>query len=241
MKLTKLLTVNDKQYLINTDDVQLSLKSPGRAAFSILSNEKVSGLVKYSAGYDPSNLHLFFTGIVETCFKVDEKQQNIFCRELTSVLNQILPLSLRNVTLKQVLSAITDKTGLQFVVPDQPYADKKAPAFMSVAGGYHAMDSLARVFRIPNMIWQQQGDGKIFVGSWEHSYWANAVLDLPIKFQEKSGVADTAEIPAEPSMRPGIKLTSGNIITSLQLSDVKMKIGWQASPWGNEWTNKSTI
>ncbi len=70
-------------------------------------------------------------------------------RELAAILANPLPLNLRHVDLRAVLVEIGQHTGLRFRVPEQPYASVKAPFFYSLAAGYQAMDSLARVFNIP--------------------------------------------------------------------------------------------
>jgi hypothetical protein len=82
----------------------------------------------------------------------NSQQQALFCRELTSVLAMPLPMNLRHVDLHQVLEEISTRTGLQFRVPDQPYTRVKALFFYSLAAGYQALDSLARVFKIPDFI-----------------------------------------------------------------------------------------
>ncbi|MEE3522784.1 hypothetical protein QO173_32115, partial [Pseudomonas aeruginosa] len=77
----------------------------------------------------------------------------------------------RHVDLREVLEDVSRQTGLTFRVPDADYSRTKAPYFYSLAAGYQSMDSLARVFQIPDYIWHQQGNGEVYVGSWAHSYW----------------------------------------------------------------------
>ena len=89
--------------------------------------------------------------------------------ELAAVLANPLPLNLRHVDLRAVLTKVSEQTGLRFRVPDQPYASVKTPYFYSLAAGYQAMDSLARVFSIPDFTWHQLGNGEVFAGSWADS------------------------------------------------------------------------
>lgn len=121
-------------------------------------------------GYNDKPLQRFFIGYVERSTSLNSVEQVLFCRDLAAILSQPLPLNLRYVDLRAVLTAISNKTGLTFRVPDQPYAKVKAPFFYNLATGIQAMDSLARVFSIPDPIWQQQGDGEVFVGSWADSF-----------------------------------------------------------------------
>lgn len=58
-------------------------------------------------------------------------------------------------------------------------------AVYSLAAGYQAMDSLARVFNIPDFIWQQQDGGEVFVGSWADSFFdVRSPLRLPVELFE---------------------------------------------------------
>lgn len=242
MKLHKLLTLNGEPLSLVSDDVRLFLFSPGTAAFNVNHASVItSGIVQFSAGYDATKLEPVFTGIVENCFPIDKKQQTLFCRELTKTVNRILPLALRNCTLKAVLAEISKETALKFVTPDKDYSNKPAPVFYSVGSGYHCMDVLARTFQIPKMIWQQQGDGKVFVGSWEDSFFAGKPVDVPVEMRSKSGLSNSATLAAVPKFRPGVVMATGEVITSVHFSDVQMQIEWDKNPWGTRWKIKSTI
>ncbi|WP_371919931.1 hypothetical protein [Pseudomonas sp. DP16D-R1] len=154
-------------------------------------------------------------------------QQVVLCRELAAVLANPLPLNLRHVDLRAVLGEISDKTGLRFRVPDQAYTKVKAPFFYSLAAGYQAMDSMARVFDVPDFIWQQQGDGEVFVGSWADSFFgARAPLQLPVELFDGYQGNQSATISALPGLRPGATINQGERITSVTLSGTQMGIKW---------------
>src|SRR5690606_8442789 len=105
-------------------------------------------------GYNDAQLQRHFIGYVERSTAVNGVEQVLYCRELAAILAHPLPLNLRHADLRTVLGEISDKTGLRFRVPEQAYASTKAPFFYSLASGIQAMDSLARVFAIPDFIWQ---------------------------------------------------------------------------------------
>lgn len=145
---------------------------------------------------------------------------------ISAVLNP-LPLNLRHVDLRAVLVEISQHTGLRFRVPDKPYAGVKAPFFYSLAAGYQAMDSLARVFNIPDFIWQQQGDGEVFVGSWADSFFGvRPPLQLPAELFDDYQGNQSAMIAALPGLRPGATINHGERITSVALVDNQMAIRW---------------
>jgi hypothetical protein len=182
-------------------------QSPGRATFIIQATAPVKGLVTLDIGYNERTLQRHFIGYVERSTAANGVQQILACRELAAVLGNPLPLNLRHVDLQAVLAEISTKTSLRFRVPAQPYARVKAPFFYSLATGYLAMDSLASVFNIPDFIWQQQGDGEVFVGSWADSFFGTrAPLQLP------TGLFDGYQ---------------GERITSVTLAGNQMAIKWK--------------
>ncbi|THG77760.1 hypothetical protein E5198_16455 [Pseudomonas sp. A-1] len=227
MKLHKVLTIAGTAYDLVKDEVRLELRSPGRATFTVQADAPVKGLVTLDIGYNQAPLQRHFIGYVERCTAANAKQQVLFCRELAAILANPLPLNLRHVDLRAVLAAIGERTGLRFRVPEQPYARVKAPFFYSLASGYQAMDSLARVFGIADCIWQQQGDGEVFVGSWAHSFFgARAALQLPAELFDGYQGNQSAMVAALPGLRPGASINQGERVTSVTLAGNQMAIRW---------------
>ena len=228
MKLHKVLTIAGKPYPLVSDEVRLDLRSPGRATFTVKAEAAVRGLVMLDLGYNESALQRHFIGHVERSTAANSQQQVLFCRELTSVLALPLPMNLRHVDLHQVLAEISARTGLRFRVPDQAYAKVKAPFFYSLAAGYQAMDSLARVFDIPDFIWQQQGDGEVFVGCWADGYWgARAPLQLPVELFDGYQGNQSATVAALPGLRPGASINQGERVTAVTFAGTQMAIRWK--------------
>ena len=227
MKLHKELAINGVPYVLVKNEVRLDAKSPGRATFTIQASEPVKGLVTLDIGYNGNTLQRHFIGYVERSTTASSTQQVLFCRELAAILANPLPLNLRHVDLRAVLVEISQHTGLRFRVPDRPYAGVKAPFFYSLAAGYQAMDSLARVFNIPDFIWQQQGDGEVFVGSWADSFFGiRPSLQLPVELFDDYQGNQSAMIAVLPGLRPGATINHGERITSVALIDNQMAIRW---------------
>jgi hypothetical protein len=228
MKLNKTLTINGQVTPLIQDDVRLDLRSPGRATFLIQAPEAVSGLVSLDIGYNDGPLQRHFLGYVERCTAANSQEQTLFCRELTGVLAQPLPMALRHVDLRQVITEISKHSGLSFRVPDAAYAREKAPFFYSLANGFQAMDSLAQVFNIPDFIWHQQGDGEVYVGSWSDSYWgARPALQIPVQLLEQYQSNQSATVAALPGLRPGALINQNERVTSVTLADTQMAIKWK--------------
>lgn len=222
MKLRKTLTIDDKSVGLISEDVELSLFSPGRATLMVKSPEPCKGIVRLALGYSTQDKdQLYFMGYVETSTTVDGKQQKLMCRELTGLLYKPMPCSLRHPTLPEVVHWFADRTGLAFVVPDAIYAKWRVPCFQTLGNGFLAMESLGAVFGIKKYIWQQQGDGSVFVGSWDDSRWATRPTNLPEEWNSKVTADGRKVHPALPALRPGA-LLGGSIVTSIQLEGHEM-------------------
>jgi hypothetical protein len=227
MKLHKVLTINGAVVPLVSDDVRLDLKSPGRATFTVQAGAQVKGLVTLDIGYNESVLQRHFIGYVERCTAANGIEQVVYCRELAAVLAGKLPMNLRHVDMRAVLADVSSKTGLRFRVPDRDYTRVKAPFFYSLASGTLAMDSLAKVFGIDDFIWQQQGDGEVFAGSWADSFFgARAPLQLPVSLFDGYQGNQSAMIAALPGLRPGATINQGERITSVTLAGTQMAIKW---------------
>ncbi|WP_027721200.1 hypothetical protein [Maridesulfovibrio zosterae] len=224
MNIRKTLTIGGQLYHIVNEDIRLELCGSGRAVFQIKASEAVSGVVQFVVGYSSQDKdRLFFTGYVESCHKVDNLQQRIFCRELSGVLDKHWPVSLRHSTLNDVLEHYTDITGLIFIVPEQSYSDTKVPSFQTLGDGFHAMSMIGDVFQIPDYIWNPQPDGQIFVGSWQESRWASRPLKVPEKWFKRVLTDGSKCCPIIPALRPGAKL-NGQRVKSIKLKGHEMEI-----------------
>ncbi|MGZ0703787.1 hypothetical protein [Pseudomonas piscis] len=228
MKLHQVLTIGGAGYDLVKSDVRLELRNPGRATFTVQADEPLKGLVTFDVGYNDKPLQRHFIGYVERSTAANGQQQVLFCRELAAILAKPLPMNLRHVDLRAVLEHMSQQTGLRFRVPDRPYATTKVPFFYSLATGFQAMESLAQVFNIPDFIWQQQGDGEVFVGSWVDSYFGvRPVLQLPVELFDQYQGNQSAMIAALPGLRPGATINQSERVTHVALAGNQMSIRWK--------------
>ena len=219
MKLRKTLFVNDKAVKLVSEDIRLSLRSPGRAIFQAQSAEPLAGHVRLEMGYstqDRDQVH--FIGEIRASETVDAQQQRLRCRELTAVLYSQFPCALRHPTLADVVQWYTDRTGLRFVVPARPYAEKRVPAFYAMGNGFQGVSSLGAIFGIKGYIWQQQGDGTVFVGSWRDSRWATRPVTLPEAVFDKVTATGGKQSVVFPQIRPGV-LLNGRYVTGVDIKE----------------------
>jgi hypothetical protein len=219
MKLIKSLTINGAPMGLVREHVCLDMSTPGRADFTVRSPVPLTGIVQLSMrDASQDRMKEFFTGFIDQSHTVDRAQQRIFCRELSAVLWAVLPVSIRHASMKDILGVYSRKTGLSFTVPDKPYGNTPCPAFQTIANGIHGLDSLGAVFGIQDYIWQQQGDGQVYAGSWKDSKWADKPFSVPESLFQDVQVNGTKTMQAVPGLRPGV-LLNGQYITSLQLKE----------------------
>lgn len=229
MKLLQALHINNTLYPVVEEAIQLDLSTPGRAQFVIDTNGQAiqpKQVVSFSLGYvQHDTMSRLFLGYVEKVTTID-KRCRVFCREFSAALNNPLPLALRHVTMVDVLTAISEKTGLNFNAGEGPYHAVKIANFYNMGSGYAALDSLAGVFNIPDYFWQQQGNGVVYAGSWQDSRWSSrsVTLDEALFYDHRSHSATVVAIQA---LRPGVKL-NGKVIKHVAFAGNHMDIEWKS-------------
>lgn len=222
MKLRKTFYVNDEPVKLVSDDTLLSLYSPGRAVYQVQSPKPLAGHVRLEVGYSTQDKdQVFFIGVIRESHVVDGQQQRLMCNELTCVLYTHLPAAIRHPTLVDVAQWYAEQTGLRFVVPDRPYATRRVPAFYTLGNGYHGINSLGAVFGIERYIWQQQGDGSVYVGSWDDSRWASRPVNIPEERFSQVNATGSKACAVLPQLRPGVNL-NGEYLASVQMKGLEM-------------------
>lgn len=198
--------------------------TPGRAQLSIKATPEKNSIVAVDVGWG-DNLSRIFTGFIERVLPAEKGYANIFCRELAAGLFHPLPVVIRHPTMMQLLSFVTTKTGLQFVVPDRAYSKTAIPCFYSDGNGYRVMDELAQAFSVPEFFWQQQGNGQIYVGSWQDSYWADKPVTLPNAMMTGHTANKSVTVPCIPKLKPGA-LVNGIRLNTVEFSGTESKLTW---------------
>ena len=227
MKLNSQLTINQQSTPLVRHDIRLALNNPGRATFVVRAKQPLftKAIVKMALGYG-DDLQQVFVGYIERITPVDKHQQQLFCRELTGALHYPLPMNLRHITLNGVLNQMATHTGLSFITPEQSYCTTKIPYFYSLNNGIFAMASIAQAFNIADYCWQQQGNGQVYVGSWQHSYWVDKPVEIPERFFINHQSHNSAQIAAIPHIRPGVRLEDNSRIKQTQINNNQMVITW---------------
>lgn len=198
--------------------------SPARAKITIKGTANLRQIVAFELGWGDS-IHRPFTGYIERVSPSVDGYSTIFCRELTAVLFNPVNVVLRHPTLNQVLNEVTKKTGVQFIVPAVEYAQTTIPCFYSIGNGYMLLDEIGKAFSIKNYTWQQQGDGKTFVGSWDDSRWAKRPVEIPNQIMKPTGSPKQFIVPCLPQLKPST-LVNGSKLVAVTHQKTESIIEW---------------
>jgi len=223
MHLFKSLICNGEEYGLKSDNTFLELYAPSRAIFTVLSDKPLSGVVELLMGYGGGNMHVVFSGYIEHSATVDSRQQRLRCRELCAVLDAAPPIALRHPTLQDVCNAYHEHTGLAFVLPEKPYATTPIPHFHNLGDGFAGLTAAGVAYSIPQYIWQQQSDKKVFVGSWKDSRWPDKPQEVDERWFKNVAANGTRTMTTLPPVRPGC-LLNGEIVSTMELQGSTMTI-----------------
>ncbi|MDO6426248.1 hypothetical protein Q4489_04450 [Thalassotalea sp. 1_MG-2023] len=223
-RLTKVLLINNEPVKnIVSDTVQLDLFSPGRAIFTVICEQEPKGLVELQLGYKTSELTPYFLGVIESKHQI-KNQWILTCRELIGALSFYVPISIRFATAEQVLANIAE-LGIEFIIPNEEYMKTPVACFYHSGNGISALKQLGKIYQIENYIFQQQNNGKIYVGSWDHSPWAQETIENFDESVINVKNATNGECVAIPKLRPGIKINN-RYITETTLTGNKQGLKW---------------
>ncbi|OCQ23365.1 hypothetical protein A7985_05330 [Pseudoalteromonas luteoviolacea] len=202
--------------------VQLDLNSAGRARFEVVTEVEPSGLIELHLGYEVSNMTPYFLGVIESKHFANGRWY-LTCRELLGALVYPKPFSLRHPTISQVLDELDES--IEFVTPEADYMQIKVPMFCHAGTGVEALRQIGRVWQIPQYIFQQRSDGKVYVGGWQDSRWARSTIEDFPEHSLKANSSTTGEVIAIPKLRPGLKL-NGRYIQEVTLQNDRMQLQW---------------
>lgn len=216
--------LNDQPVELKDHWLVLKNDTPGTCQISVNTQAKRFDKVCLDLGWGEM-VDQVFIGYVERVMPAVNGWHILFCRELAASLAFNLSVMLRHPTMRQVLAEITEQTGLAFVVPDNTYADTAIPCFYCDGSGFQILDNIGRAYQIPDFIWQQQGNGQIYIGSYQDSYWQDKPIVIPSAMMKNHQSGRTATMPAAPMIRPNVTANNQRI-KSLEFKGTNMTISW---------------
>ncbi|WP_417552095.1 hypothetical protein [Marinomonas fungiae] len=208
-------------------DVRLFANACGTASLRVVSDTEPKGSVFVSISVNNGQRVGVFLGFIERATKATADTWTLFCREKLAILERRLPLSMRNTTLREILTTISGKTNVSFSLPKSaPYVDQPVPHFVHTGTALQAVRSLAKVFNISDFICQQRRDGTIYVGSWADGIWPDKPMNVPDTLFTNVKASESLTLPAVPGLRPCF-LLNGRRIYEVTMSDVTMGVSWK--------------
>lgn len=216
--------INDAKVDMKDHWVVLQSSTPGTCQITV--NQKTDKLapVKVDLGWGDM-VDRVFNGYVERAMPSVNGWYTLFCREWSASLAYNLSVMLRHPTMRQVLDEITAQTGIEFVIPSAGYADTAIPCFYSDCSGYAMLNNIGRAFKIDDFVWYQQGNGKVFVGSYADSFWSDKPVTIANGLMTDHQAGKTATMPAAPMIRPNVTANDERI-TAVEFKGTNMQISW---------------
>ena len=226
MKLIKKLTVDGQEYRILSDNIILENSAPGRAIIVVEASTPLSGEINYFLGYDKL-YQLYLTGFIEDSIKINKKQQRLFIKEYATVLNQKYYISLRHVTIQEILKKFSSLSGLEFITEDDSWNNVIFPHFINHGSGYLLLETLGQELEIENFCYYSQPNGKIWLGNWSKSRYGKTTVSIPAELATQRSIKG-ATVPIIPQYRPGLRIRIGQgtekIITNINITDSHMRL-----------------
>lgn len=103
--------------------ILFDVNTPGRCSISVEGAPKVNTIIAVDIGWGDS-ISRVFLGYIERVQASEKGWSELFCRELAVLLFKPLDITLRHPTLMQLLSDVTNKTGLQLVDEEDNFESK---------------------------------------------------------------------------------------------------------------------
>lgn len=216
--------VNNEKIDIKNHWVVLQAKTPGTCQINVNKQVKKFSQVAVDLGWG-NMIDRVFVGYVERVMPSVNGWYTLFCREVAASLSFNFSVMLRHPTMKQVLAELTKQSGVEFVLPNQAYTETSIPCFYSDSSGYAMLDNIGRAFQIKDFIWQQQGNGKVFVGSYADSFWQDKPIQISSNLMTDHQAGKIATMAAAPMIRPNV-IANGERIEKVEFKETNMTISW---------------
>ncbi|HHR6207187.1 TPA: hypothetical protein ACS71B_002169 [Providencia alcalifaciens] len=231
---------NDEVHIVDAK-IMLELSACGRGFLTVETEADYTGkLVRFDTGYTDS-LYRYFTGYVERSQPADNGFQKLFVRELVAVFDKMWPCSFQHPTLKIITDYLQENSGLTFILPDAKYINTPIPHFTHNGTGFQLLANLGTVFSIPDYVWYQLPDGKVFTGSWGDSMFKDDNHQIPTEFSKKQSAGNSATYPLIPALRAGT-VVNDKRINKIQIENDDITLHWEVkNPLTGKAENKSPI
>lgn len=225
MKIVKHVYINNEYRQLASNLMVLELSAGGRCALTVEGDVEQGAMVNIQLGVD-DNIAQWLTGYVTKSNPAERGYSRIMVRELCYLLNSPLSVSIQHATFKDVLLRLTELTKIKFVLPEKAdYLNTQIPNFTAAGTGYQILKDAGRAFGIPDFCWFQQTGPFVWVGSYQHSLWADKPVTIPVEVSDVTKGGNFLKTVVIPSLRPGVIVNSQRI-TKVTIEDDSMTLEW---------------
>ncbi len=226
MKLTKRIFINNEECELASHKVSLKLSLGSKAIFNINTDKPPErfDLVRFDIGYEQDTAP-YFEGFVNRVEPSERGSYKLTVKENCGVLSNRLPISIEHPTMKDIFAVIEEKTGLDFELPDSGYADKVIPNFVHQGDGYQCLDRIGKAFKVPDCIWFQRTDQRVYFGAYEDSLFFKKPMEIDHYFTDRQNANSVTLVPF-PMLRPG-RVAFGKRIIRVDLIGDEMTAFWK--------------
>ncbi|MBY7970863.1 hypothetical protein KW445_14590 [Vibrio fluvialis] len=225
MKLTKRLFIGNQEYDLASHKVSLKLSLGGKAIFVVNAGQPPGKLelVRFDIGYEQQTAP-YFEGYIENVAPAANGAFKLTVKELSGVLLKPLPLSVEHPTMGDLFELISEKTGLEFKLPDADYTRRIIPNFVNQGDGYQCLDKIGKAFSVPDCVWYQHTDQVVYFGSHQDSHFHNKPMTIPHEFTSRQNGNSVTFVPFS-MLRPG-RVAFDKRITRVDLVGDEMTAYW---------------
>ncbi|MDK2597892.1 hypothetical protein [Pseudoalteromonas obscura] len=217
-------TINHTQTRARDHWIVLNAGAPGTCQITVNAPVEPLAPVRIDLGWG-SELDRVFSGFVERVIPAESGWFVLFCREWSDALTYNLSVMLRHPSMRQVTDTITEQTGIEFVLPDKKYTQTAIACFYSDGAGLAMLENIGRAFAVPEFVWYQQGNGKVYVGSYQDSFWADKAGFIPAGLMTDQQAGNSAKMVAAPMLRPHA-VVDGRRLTGVEFQGTQMTLRW---------------
>ena len=213
IRIEKRLTIGGAEFPLASDRVELELGAVGQGFFHVTADPtgNENALALFSAGYGARTFTSILAGVVADAQPVQRGEWRVVVKEFAGALDAQAAFALRHPTPGDVLQAIENLTGLNFLLPavEAPapghYLSRRLPYFYAPGTCRQALDAMAQAWGVADGLWATLPDGRIYWGAWGESPLNADPLSVPAELVlERDPEARAFVLPYMPRLRPGL-------------------------------------
>jgi len=208
----KRFLVEGTPHRLVSEVVRLYLNQPGEGTFEVMADPQWHGkpLVELYVSFGTPQEYLVMTGFAQSVTPLQPGLCRIECLELSAVMQLPLIINKYHSTPREIIGLIEAKTSLRFMLPTgATYLDEKRVHFQSHGTCRDALDAIATKWELPNVVWYQLPDGRMYWGHWSRGpFTANPLPIDPKLVQAHDEKKRALVLPYIPALRPGMLVES---------------------------------